>query len=59
MSVPADKRPKQTPITRAEESGNVILTSVPPDLKLLKIEDIFRSLLALLYEGKVEEFNRM
>ena len=29
MSLPADKRPKQKPITRAEESGDVILASHP------------------------------
>jgi hypothetical protein len=29
MSLPADKRPKQMPITRAEESGDVILASHP------------------------------
>jgi hypothetical protein len=36
MSLPADKRPKQKPITRAEESGDVILASHPeirPDTK--------------------------
>ena len=39
MSLPADKRPKQTPITKAEESGNVIL-AYHPELKPIKIEDI-------------------
>jgi hypothetical protein len=36
MSLPADKRPRQKPITRAEESGDVILASHPeirPDIK--------------------------
>jgi hypothetical protein len=27
MSLPLDKRPRQTPITRAEESGNIVLAS--------------------------------
>jgi Caspase domain/Pentapeptide repeats (8 copies)/NHL repeat len=58
MSLPANKRPKQTPITRAEESGNVIL-AYHPELKPIKNEDTLASMLKLLHEGKVEEFNRM
>ena len=58
MSLPADKRPKQTPITKAEESGNVIL-AYHPELKPVKVEDTLASMLQLLRESKVEEFNRM
>ena len=58
MSLPADKRPKQTPITKAEESGNVIL-AYHPELKPVKIEDTLASMLKFLRESKVEEFNRM
>ena len=58
MSLPADKRPKQTPITKAEESGNVIL-AYHPELKPVKVEDTLASMLKLLRESKVEEFNRM
>ena len=38
-SLPADKKPKQTPITKAEESGNVILAEYP-EFKQLKKDDI-------------------
>jgi hypothetical protein len=58
MSLPADKRPQQKPITKAAESGNVILAEYP-ELKPLKKEDTLTSMLKLLREGKVEEFNRM
>ncbi|MFZ0512960.1 MAG: tetratricopeptide repeat protein, partial [Candidatus Nitrosopolaris sp.] len=58
MSLPLDKRPRQTPITRAEESGNIILASYPK-LKPKKIEDTLASMLMLLREGKVQEFNKM
>ena len=58
MSLPSDKRPKQTPITRAEESGNVIL-AYHPELKPVKVEDTLASMLQLLRESKVDEFNRM
>jgi hypothetical protein len=57
MSLPANKRPKQTPITKAEESGNVIL-AYHPELKPLKVEDTLASMLKLLREGKVELFNK-
>jgi hypothetical protein len=40
MNLPIEKRPKQKPITRAEESGDVILANYP-DLKPLKREDIW------------------
>jgi len=36
MSLPADKRPRQTPITRAEESGDVILASHPELRKVVE-----------------------
>jgi hypothetical protein len=58
MSLPADKRPKQTAITKAEESGNVILAYYP-ELKTSKIEDTLKSMLNLLREDKVQEFNIM
>ena len=58
MSLPLDKRPRQTPITRAEESGNIILASYP-ELKSKKIEDMLTSMLKLLREGNVQDFNKM
>ena len=42
----------------AEESGNIILASYP-DLKPKKIEDTLASMLKLLREGNVQEFNKM
>jgi uncharacterized protein YjbI with pentapeptide repeats len=57
MSLPLDKRPRQIPITRAEESGNIILASYP-ELKPRKIEDTLASMLKLLREGNVQEFNK-
>ena len=58
MSLPLDKRPLQKPITRAEESANIILASYP-ELKPLKIEYTLASMLKLLRESKVQEFNKM
>jgi hypothetical protein len=58
MSLPLDKRPRQTPITRAEESGNIILASYP-ELKPKKIEDMLTSMLKLLREGNVQDFNKL
>jgi hypothetical protein len=51
----AIQRPK---ITRAEGSGNIILASYP-ELKPKKIEDTLASMLKLLREGNVQEFNKM
>jgi hypothetical protein len=58
MSLPLDKRPRQKPITRAVGSANIILASYP-ELKPLKIEDMLASMLKLLRESKVQEFNKM
>jgi uncharacterized protein YjbI with pentapeptide repeats len=58
MSLPLDKRPRQKPMTRAEGSANIILASYP-ELKPLRIEDILISMLKLLRESKVQEFNKM
>ena len=58
MSLPLDKRPRQIPITRAEESGNIILASYP-ELKPRKIEDTLGLMLMLLREGNVQEFNKI
>ncbi len=38
MNLPIEKRPKQKPITRAEESGDVIFANYP-ELKPLKREE--------------------
>ncbi len=38
MSLPANKRSKQKPLTRADGSANIILASYPK-LKSLKVED--------------------
>ncbi len=57
MSLPADKRSKQKPITRADGSANIVLASYPK-LKSSKVEDDQASMLNLLREGKVEEFNK-
>ncbi|MFY9797655.1 MAG: pentapeptide repeat-containing protein [Candidatus Nitrosopolaris sp.] len=57
MKLPDNNR-RQRPITRAEGSGNIILASYPK-LKPLKIEDTLASMLKLLREGNVEEFNKM
>jgi uncharacterized protein YjbI with pentapeptide repeats len=56
-SLPADKRPTQTPITKAEESGNIILAYYP-ELKRTRIEVILASLSKLLQDGNIEEFNK-
>jgi tetratricopeptide (TPR) repeat protein/uncharacterized protein YjbI with pentapeptide repeats len=56
-NLPADKRPTQTPITKASESGNVILAYYP-ELKRTRIEVILASLSKLLQDGNIEEFNR-
>jgi uncharacterized protein YjbI with pentapeptide repeats len=58
MSLPPDERPKQRPVIKAEESGNVILASYPK-LRSSKIEDTLASMLKLLRESKVQEFNKM
>jgi uncharacterized protein YjbI with pentapeptide repeats len=58
MNLPLDKRPRQIPITRTEESGNVILASYP-ELKLKKIEEILASMLKLLREGNIQDFNKI
>ncbi len=58
MSLPIEKRPKQKPVTKAEESGDVILAYYP-ELKSFKREEFLASLLQLLQNGKVEEFNKM
>ncbi|MFZ0514306.1 MAG: pentapeptide repeat-containing protein [Candidatus Nitrosopolaris sp.] len=56
---PDNKVPRQRPrITRAEGSGNIILASYP-ELKPKKIEDTLASMLKLLREGNVQEFNKM
>jgi hypothetical protein len=39
MSLPPDERPRQRPVIKAEESGNVILASYPK-LRSSNIEDI-------------------
>ncbi|MFZ0225256.1 MAG: caspase family protein [Candidatus Nitrosopolaris sp.] len=57
MKLPDNNR-RQRPITRAEGSGNIILASYPK-LKPLKIEDTLASMLTLLREGNVQEFNKM
>ncbi len=57
MNLPYDKRPRQAPITRAEESGDIILASYPELPK--KIEDTLASMLKLLREGNVQDFNKM
>jgi len=50
---------RQSPkITRAEGSGNIILASYPK-LRPKKIEDTLTSMLKLLREGNVQEFNKM
>ncbi len=58
MSLPADKRMLQKPMTKADGSANIIL-ALYPELKPLKVEDIRSSMLNLLREGKVQEFNKM
>ncbi len=62
MSLPADKRSKQKPLTRADGCANIVLASYPK-LKSLKFEDVLKSIsksmLNLLREGKVQEFNKM
>jgi hypothetical protein len=58
MSLTLDKRPRQKLLTRAVGSANIILASYP-ELKSLKIEDMLASMLKLLRESKVQEFNKM
>jgi uncharacterized protein YjbI with pentapeptide repeats len=58
MSLPLDKRPRQKPITKADGSANIILASYP-ELKPLKIEDMLASMLKLLGDSNVQEFNKM
>jgi hypothetical protein len=57
MNLPPDKRPRQAPMTRAEESGNIILASYPELPKEIEVKHA--SMLKLLREGNVQEFNKM
>jgi uncharacterized protein YjbI with pentapeptide repeats len=56
--LPSNERPHQDPIIITEGSANIILASYPK-LKPLKIEDTLASMLKLLREGNVQEFNKM
>ena len=57
LNLPPDKRPKQKPIRKTEASGEIILATYP-ELKPARIEVILTSLLKLLYDGDIQEFNR-
>lgn len=56
--LPSNERPHQDPIIITEGSANIILASYPK-LKPLKIEKTLASMLKLLREGNVQEFNKM
>jgi tetratricopeptide (TPR) repeat protein len=56
--LPPNERPHQDPIIITEGSTNIILASYPK-LKPLKIENTLASMLKLLREGNVQEFNKM
>jgi uncharacterized protein YjbI with pentapeptide repeats/Flp pilus assembly protein TadD len=56
--LPPNERPHQDPIIITEGSANIILASYPK-LKPLKIENTLASMLKLLREGNVQEFNNM
>jgi hypothetical protein len=59
MSLPADERPKQRQVIKAEESGNVILASyprlIPPPTNPLPNNSIYESL-TKTHEAKVHKF---
>jgi uncharacterized protein YjbI with pentapeptide repeats len=56
--LPPNERPHQDPIIITEGSANIVLAS-HPELKPKKIEDTLASMLKLLREGNVQEFNKM
>jgi Pentapeptide repeats (8 copies) len=53
MDLPEEKRPRQTPITKTEGAGDIVLASHPQYKQTTNEE-----LLKLLVEGRVEEFNQ-
>ena len=57
VNLPPDRRPKQKPIRKTEASGEIILATYP-DLKPARIEVILASLLELLHDCNIHEFNK-
>jgi hypothetical protein len=57
-NLPPERRPNQTPIRKGEVAGGDIVLATYPDLKPARIEVILASLLKLLDDGHIEEFNK-